>query len=181
MPKKTVIKDINGRQKAINVLMYDRDAEISFHRYTDEEIIEFKTLMRHVGGASAVAFELFKIDNGYVQTSKRPVKSGDEVINMPVKEFFFSKDGSSVASTYRQKVRAALNSKNLQGNNSNLRTSDVVRLINKLAMQKELKKTHTGMRVSRFIVKRNDPVVDKNKDEAILAIKDTLNEMTGGQ
>ena len=48
MPKKTVIKDINGRQKAINVLMYDRDAEISFHRYTDEEIIEFKALMRHV-------------------------------------------------------------------------------------------------------------------------------------
>ena len=40
--------------------MYDRDAEISFHRYTDEEIIEFKTLMRHVAECLIVALNYLK-------------------------------------------------------------------------------------------------------------------------
>ena len=180
MPKKTVIKDINGRQKAINVLMYDRDAEISFHRYTDEEIIEFKTLMRHVGGVSIVAFELFKEDNGYTQKSKRPIKIGDEVISMPIREFFFGQEGGSVRSTYKQKVFASLNAINMQGTKSTLRTVDVVRLINKLASQKEIKKARTGMGVSRFIVSKNDQIIDKPKEEVIITIKETLNNIKGG-
>ena len=68
----------------------------------------------------------------------------------------------------------------MQGTKSTLRTVDVVRLINKLASQKEIKKARTGMGVSRFIVSKNDQIIDKAKEEVIITIKETLNNIKGG-
>jgi hypothetical protein len=178
MPEKITYRDINGRKTAISKLLYDRNLEISFNKFTKEEIIEFKTLMRHVGGINAVAFELFKEDNGYINSSKRPVKSGEEVIYVPVKEFFYSKEGKQVKVTYRHKVCRALNYNLMKGNNSGLRTVEVVKLINKLATYKEQNKERAGMRVSKFIVNKNQPAVNPEKDEAFIEIKETLNSIT---
>lgn len=51
-------------------IAYDRDAKATFLEYSAEQLIELRTLMRHVGGIKKVAFELYKQENGLSELQK---------------------------------------------------------------------------------------------------------------
>lgn len=175
----------SGRE--VDVLMYDRDLSTTFNTYSEEEIIQYKTLMRHVGGCKVIAFELFKHENGYKETSKRKIivkdkETGEiEEIWMPIKEVFFGREGVVIRSTYQHKVMLALNIHHKERNKSNNNTSLIVRFIDKMAEKRQRQKDKSNMNVSRWLVSKDDPLKKKFSDRDFAPIKKTLNLLNSGK
>ena len=57
-----------GRGGFYESVHYNRDKKATFNIYSVEELESFKTLMKSIGGSSLVAYELYKMDNGFRET-----------------------------------------------------------------------------------------------------------------
>lgn len=173
-------KKIIRNNKEVDIIGYDRDVETTFNTYSVEEIRQYKTLMRHVGGCVMVAYELFKKDNGYKETSVRAVKDKDgNTIYLPIKEVFFSKEyGGALRGSYMQMVNKALNYNHKQRKKDASKTQPVVVIINKLAGMREREKNRANLKVNSFIINRKLPIERDFNDKDIAGIKKTLNSIT---
>lgn len=179
-------RKIIRKGKEVDILSYDRDMSTTFNTYSEEEIIQYKTLMRHVGGANIVAFELFKHENGYTDGSKRKVIVKDketqetEELLIPVKETFFSREGIAIRKAYTHKVMLALNFNHKERNKSINNTALIVSLIDKLAEKRQRQKDKANMNVSRWLVSKDDPIANKFNERQFAPIKRTLNSLNSG-
>jgi len=142
MPKELSRKIIkNGKE--VDILRYDREMATTFNTYSEEEMIQYKTLMRHVGGCRVIAFELFKYENGYKENSKRKiiVKNKDtgetEEIWLPIKDVFFGKEGIALRKAYQHKVMLTLNLNQKERVKSINNTTLIVKFIDRLAQKRQ--------------------------------------------
>jgi len=156
MGVKKVIRKIKGQVKEIEILTYDRDADTTFNHYTEEEIIQIKTLIRHIGGYNAVCYELFKKENGYTDTSKRLVvvkdKDGnptDEKIYKPILEVW--NESYRLRMTYKQRLTTSLNIYSPKRSKTNHILHQIVQIVNAMATKREKEKKRTIFKGISFI------------------------------
>ena len=172
--------------KEVDILSYDREMSTTFNSYTEEDFVLYKTLMRHVGGIKVVAFELFKHENGYTDSSKRKVivknKETEETeeLLIPVKETFFSREGIGIRTSYEYKVGLALNYNHKQKSKSTNNTALIISLIDKLAEKRQKQKDKANLNVSRWLISKDDPIKQRFTEKEFAPIKKTLNSLNSG-
>jgi len=133
------------------------------------------------GGCVMVAYELFKKDNGYKETSVRAVKDQDgNTVYLPIKEVFFGKQGGVLRGTYMQTVNKALNYNHKQRKKDYSKTQPVVVIINKLAGMRQREKDRVNLKVNSFIINRKLPIERDFNEKEINSIKKTINTITSG-
>ena len=90
-------KDVNGNE--YEYVTYDRGQKATFNSYSEKELTAYRTLMNQVGGCHPVAYELYKMDNGYKETRRvivtfitiRAKVYGDKTMILTPEEFTMEK------------------------------------------------------------------------------------------
>lgn len=183
MGVKKMVRKINGQVKEVEVLTYDRDADTTFNHYTPEEIIQIKTLIRHVGGYKAVCYELFKKENGYTDSSKRLVvltdKDGnptDEKIYKPILEVW--NENYRLRMTYKQRLTTSLNIFSENRSKTNHILHQIVQIVNAMATKRDKEKKRTLFKGISFIKHVKDAPQHWIPNEDAVKMKQAVESIT---
>lgn len=170
-------------KRELEVITYDRDAETTFNSYSPEEIIHLKTLMRHVGGSSAVGYEMFKQENGYTDGSKRLVivtdKDGNptgEQVYKPIREIW--KESPKLRGAYTHRIMVSLHMESKNRSKSRNITHEVAVIINKLSERKQRHKDKVLMKGVKFIASAKDSPKNPVDINDRIAIKNAVESIT---
>ncbi len=169
--------------KNFNPVRYDRDADTTFNTFEHEELVQIKTLLRHVGGAYVVGYELFKMENGYRDSSKVAVACKDENGNT-TGEFVYKsirqvwEESIKLRNSYKNKIHQILNPNNKVYSKANKDKHLIVKCINKLAKARENEKKKIILNGQSFIRSKNTINKDQIQEAEAVAIKNMTSDIS---
>lgn len=182
---------------------YDRSQTATFNLYSEDELKDFRTLMKQCGGVSAVAYELYKADHSYRDTQMTKIcfntvkilSEGDRI------DIFTSEELSHKKATHKgfeyeiittdirsspikdhflkspRKIATYKHRVHIALNynkGGNKDTKKVVKLLNKLAQGLHLKKQSQYVSVNKWLVGKDERVEDIKRTQTTKRIINTI-------
>jgi|GEM_PF-1714445 len=178
----------------------DRNLTTSFNEYSDEELIQLRTLMYNIGGAGVVAYELYKLDNKLLDNTRTIVEfntvsvnnsnnikilTREEINNLIYKD---NNTKIKILHTHVKEVSTRVRYEkspllkhsyvkkvhiSLNPKKTNKDTIKVIRIINRLANTLSTSKERNSIIVSNLLTPKKNEKITKVQEKEVEIIKKT--------